>query len=360
MFGRHPRLPVDIAFGIEDTGTKEPSTKYAEAMKERLKKAYELASRSAKTAQGRQKEGYDKRARGAILQPGDRVLVKVVAFEGKHKIADKWEEDTYRIVRQPNKDIPVYVVQKENGEGRKRTLHRNLLLPIGHLPGLEKATEPKRNPAPRKPPIKTVLEEKKTNSDSTKEETDTESDEESEQGYIIYLPEEDAQSNTNSDAVPVVDGQQGTVNLAGDDQLLVDGSQENGFGQDVIPPVQINTGEPPLGADVITGQEATDQIDRGDTSDKQDEQDGSTLPDTSGDTEADTDNTTAQDNTQQQPARLRRRRILPTPPRELPSRTRIRKPPAYLKDYITKQAIGQTSSWLQKVEWLKTTERRNV
>ncbi|CAC5417231.1 unnamed protein product [Mytilus coruscus] len=110
--------------------------------------------------------------------------------------------------------------------------------------------------------------------------------------------------------------------------------------------------EPPLGADVTTGQEATDQIDRGDTSDKQDEQDGSTLPDTSGDTEADTeDNTTAPVNAPQQPTRLRRRRILPTPPRELPPRVRIRKPPAYLKDYITKQAIGQTS-WLQKVECL--------
>ncbi|CAC5423119.1 unnamed protein product [Mytilus coruscus] len=104
-------------------------------------------------------------------------------------------------------------------------------------------------------------------------------------------------------------------------------------------------------ADVITVQEATDQIDREDTSDK-DYQDGSTLPDTSGDTETDTEvHKTAQDNTQQQPARLRRRRILPTPPRELSSRSKIRKPPAYLKDYITKQAIGQTS-WLQKVEWL--------
>ncbi|VDH99417.1 Hypothetical predicted protein [Mytilus galloprovincialis] len=269
------------AFGIEDTGTKEPSTKYAEAMKERLKKAYELASRSAKTAQGRQKEGYDKRARGAILQPGDRVLVKVVAFEGKHKIADKWEEDTYRIVRQPNKDIPVYVVQKENGEGRKRTLDRNLLLPIGHLPGLEKATEPKRNPAPRKPPIKTVLDEKKTNSDSTKE------------GRRFICRRRTEQHN--SDAV-------------------CGRSKE-------------------LSTWLVTIILCT-------------------LPDTSGDTEADTDNTTAQDNTQQQPARLRRRRILPTPPRELPSRTRIRKPPAYLKDYITKQAIGQTS-WLQKAEWLK-------
>ena len=51
MFGRSPRLPVDIAFGLEVKGKKEPSTKYIETMKESLKKAYQLASRSARTAQ---------------------------------------------------------------------------------------------------------------------------------------------------------------------------------------------------------------------------------------------------------------------------------------------------------------------
>jgi hypothetical protein len=134
MFGRTPRLPVDIAFGLEGEGQKEPSTTYVETMKERLKKAYELASRSARTAQERQQSGYEKKVRGAILSTGDRVLVKIVAFDGKHKIADKWEDEPYRIVSQPNRDIPVYMVERENREGQKRTLHRNLLLPIGFLP----------------------------------------------------------------------------------------------------------------------------------------------------------------------------------------------------------------------------------
>ena len=46
-----PRLTVDIAFVLEVEGKKEPSTKYAETMKERLKTVYELASRSTRTAQ---------------------------------------------------------------------------------------------------------------------------------------------------------------------------------------------------------------------------------------------------------------------------------------------------------------------
>jgi hypothetical protein len=135
---------------VQLEGKKEPSTKYVETMKERMKKAYELASRSPRTAQERQKSGCDKKVRGAILQPGDRVLVKIVAFDAKHKIADKWEEEPYGIVSQPNRDIPVYVVQRENGEGRKRTLHRNLLLPIGFLPEDENSEKPNEiNPAPK-------------------------------------------------------------------------------------------------------------------------------------------------------------------------------------------------------------------
>ena len=151
MFGRTPRFPIDIAFGLEVEGKKESSTKYVKTMKERLKKAYELASRATRTAQERQKCESDKKVQGVILQPGDRVVAKIVAFDGKHKIANKWEEEPHRIFSQPNRDIPVYVVQRENGEGRKRTLYRNLLLPIGFLPEDENSKKPNgRNPAPKR------------------------------------------------------------------------------------------------------------------------------------------------------------------------------------------------------------------
>ena len=82
---------------------------------------------------------------------GDRVLVKIVAFEGKHKLSNKWEDEPYVVLRQPNPDIPVYVVRKESGEGRKRTLHRNLLLPIGFLNAcdLPSDTSPKKSAQPK-------------------------------------------------------------------------------------------------------------------------------------------------------------------------------------------------------------------
>ena len=39
----------------------------------------------------------------------------------------------YIIRDQPNPEILVYAVQREDGSGRKRTLYRNHLLPIGYL-----------------------------------------------------------------------------------------------------------------------------------------------------------------------------------------------------------------------------------
>ena len=46
------------------------------------------------------------------------MLVKVVAFDGKHKIADHWEDHPYIVISQPNPNIPVYKVSREDGERR--------------------------------------------------------------------------------------------------------------------------------------------------------------------------------------------------------------------------------------------------
>ncbi|XP_046564513.1 uncharacterized protein LOC124273317 [Haliotis rubra] len=135
MFGRQPRLPVDLAFGLDIEPSKANSLlEYTISLKDRLKQAYELAAESATKSQARQKANYDIKARAAMLDIGDRVLVKIVAFDWKHKIADKWEKDVYVILHQPDPAIPVFVVGKERDDGKRRSLHRNLLLPIGSLP----------------------------------------------------------------------------------------------------------------------------------------------------------------------------------------------------------------------------------
>ena len=40
------------------------------------------------------------------------MLIHNVGFKGKNKLADCWLSDVYRIIDQPNADIPVYSVEK--------------------------------------------------------------------------------------------------------------------------------------------------------------------------------------------------------------------------------------------------------
>ena len=57
-----------------------------------------------------------------------------MSIRGKNKLADKWEKIPYLVIEQPSKGIPVFKVKHINGTGGIRTLHRNLLLPIGNIP----------------------------------------------------------------------------------------------------------------------------------------------------------------------------------------------------------------------------------
>ena len=60
----------------------------------------------------------------------DLVLVKIVAHKARHKIQDKWESEEYIVIEQPISGTPVYRVRPVTGT-KVRTLHRNLLLPLG-------------------------------------------------------------------------------------------------------------------------------------------------------------------------------------------------------------------------------------
>ena len=84
---------------------------------------------SQKQAQ-KYKLSYDKKVKGTQLQIDDLVLVKRVAWKGRHKIQNKWEPEEYVVLEQPNKSVPVYKV-KPVGNGKERVLHRNTLLPLG-------------------------------------------------------------------------------------------------------------------------------------------------------------------------------------------------------------------------------------
>lgn len=152
MFGREPNLPIDI---ILDNNTQVDTTsksKCIESLKDRLKFSYNLALKNIQDAQTRQKRNCHVKIKSNVLKPDDLVLVKIVAFDGRHNLADKWENDPYVVINQPNDDIPVYRVKKQNGEGKIRVLHRNLLLPICSSSNIDDKLKPvprKRKPVPK-------------------------------------------------------------------------------------------------------------------------------------------------------------------------------------------------------------------
>ena len=136
MYGRHPRLPIDLVMGVETEGRQTEDTRdYTRKLRERLTEEYRRANEVNKKASKQQKKYYDMKVRGAVVEVGDRVLVfKKIGVIGRQKLANKWEDDIYIVLDQPSKEFPVFAVQRENRTGKKRTLHRNLLLPVNYLP----------------------------------------------------------------------------------------------------------------------------------------------------------------------------------------------------------------------------------
>ena len=260
MFGREPRLPIDQVYGLNNRADQKTTTQYVENMKKRLQKSYELAANSAKKAQGRQKKAYDTKVRGAVLHPGDRVLVKILQFDGKHKLSDKWEDDAYEVIEQPNPEIPVYVVKKENGQGRRRTLHRNLLLPIGSVSTDEKNEEkqvPTPRPQPRPRTRNTVKRDSTPDPSPESVPSDTESDSENESLVFVWRQPEvidDSTPHSASDESVTEDVDDDVNDAADDDQEQVIEQQDDGLVEDALPSEEQEADDP-------TPAQETDNVD---------------------------------------------------------------------------------------------------
>ena len=132
MFGRHPRLPIDVEFGLHKPNCTDNCSKsrYIQKLRRRLNYAHKKASKYSSEQAQKYKTSYDRSVKGPQLQVNDLVLVKIVAHKARHKIQDKWESEEYIVLEQPIPGTPVYRVRPVTGT-KVRTLHRNLLLPLG-------------------------------------------------------------------------------------------------------------------------------------------------------------------------------------------------------------------------------------
>ena len=133
LFGRSPRLPVDLIFGPSLEDANVTHTEYADKWKEAMKEAYSLALKNTSKSATDGKRRYDRKVRVSNLQPGDRVLVRNLSERGgPGKLRSYWEQKIH-VVREQKGDLPIYKVSPEGEPDKPRVLHRNLLLPCDFL-----------------------------------------------------------------------------------------------------------------------------------------------------------------------------------------------------------------------------------
>ena len=99
LFGRTPKLPVDLLFGTNSTDHENSiSADYITELRNKLQEAFKVAKDHSDVSRNKQKEYFVTKANACKLQIGDEVLVKKLALEGKKKLEDRFEEETFTVV----------------------------------------------------------------------------------------------------------------------------------------------------------------------------------------------------------------------------------------------------------------------
>ncbi|CAB3994586.1 Hypothetical predicted protein [Paramuricea clavata] len=135
LFGRPPRLPVDLMFGTSPTASKGNHTEYVKRWKGAIKDVYAKAISNASKAASAGKSNYNRKVRFTVLDTGDCVPVRNLTERGgPGKLRSYWENQIYQVLEQKG-ELPIFVVKPEGGaNGQSGVHHRNLLLSCDFLP----------------------------------------------------------------------------------------------------------------------------------------------------------------------------------------------------------------------------------
>ena len=76
LFGRKPRLPIDIIFGMTKTTVCKRYPAHLKDWENAMEQAYKIAAEKSGQCMKRGREAYNRKATSSSLEQGDRVLVK--------------------------------------------------------------------------------------------------------------------------------------------------------------------------------------------------------------------------------------------------------------------------------------------
>ena len=86
MYGRHPRLPIDLVFGSNSPEKEQGYKTFVKSLRSRLLEAYKIAIKRSSSNKARHKQNYDRKQRGGMVEVGDRVLIRKLGLKGKTKL----------------------------------------------------------------------------------------------------------------------------------------------------------------------------------------------------------------------------------------------------------------------------------
>ena len=128
MFGRHPRLPIDVLLPSQSNHASS-YPEYAKKWEDQMRQAYQIAKIHS---QERRKISIDitKVKSLIILKPGDRVLAgNLNEREGTGKLRINWKQKIHKIASTIGDDSVTYKIVPGNVmKPKDRTVHRNTLL----------------------------------------------------------------------------------------------------------------------------------------------------------------------------------------------------------------------------------------
>ena len=135
MFGREPKLPIDMLVTISASAENESRQTYNDFVRKwrkQMEEAYAIASNNSTKGKFVDKQRWDSKVSLTQLEEGDRVLVQnKKQKEGPQKLQSFWEPHIYVITKVMDEHGVVYKCQREDQSHLTRTLHRNMLLPVG-------------------------------------------------------------------------------------------------------------------------------------------------------------------------------------------------------------------------------------
>ncbi|PIK36531.1 putative transposon Ty3-I Gag-Pol polyprotein [Apostichopus japonicus] len=123
LYGRDPFTPLDqLLSKVRDDWQED----YIVAQAEALREAHEIAKKRMEKNLLNQKRAHDSLPMSKPFPVGARVLLKRCAFDGRHKLKDKFYHEPYVVVS-INKEGDVYSIRPALG-GDMKTVNRRLLI----------------------------------------------------------------------------------------------------------------------------------------------------------------------------------------------------------------------------------------